>query len=164
MADTVFTDEKNCDHVFTITFERDSVDENQLLYEMAYYNFTNFTVRNFDISIEKGDGIDMLQVRTFLNFEEAYIYMHRLLNNKEMLYKLEGLKMFIISEDNLKLLMRGKSFMDYFDYYDEHFESVDDLNIKESTLDEPTEIPEPVEDNGNDEYEDEEYGDENFIF
>lgn len=164
MADTVFTDEKNCDYVFTIAFERDSVDENQLLYEMAYYNFTNFTVRNFDISIEKGDGIDMLQVRTFLNFEEAYIYMHRLLNNKEMLYKLEGLKMFIISEDNLKLLMRGKSFMDYFDYYDEHFESVDDLNIKESTLDEPTEIPEPVEDNGNDEYEDEEYGDENFIF
>lgn len=164
MADTVFTDEKNCDYVFTIAFERDSVDENQLLYEMAYYNFTNFTVRNFDISIEKGDGIDMLQVRTFLNFEEAYIYMHRLLNNKEMLYKLEGLKIFIISEDNLKLLMRGKSFMDYFDYYDEHFESVDDLNIKESTLDEPTEIPEPVEDNGNDEYEDEEYGDENFIF
>ena len=164
MADTVFTDEKNCDHVFTIAFERDSVDENQLLYEMAYYNFTNFTVRNFDISIEKGDGIYMLQVRTFLNFEEAYIYMHRLLNNKEMSYKLEGLKMFIISEDNLKLLMRGKSFMDYFDYYDEHFESVDDLNIKESTLDEPTEIPEPVEDNGNDEYEDEEYGDENFIF
>lgn len=164
MADTVFTDEKNCDYVFTIAFERDSVDENQLLYEMAYYNFTNFTVRNFDISIEKGDGIDMLQVRTFLNFEEAYIYMHRLLNNKEMSYKLEGLRMFIISEDNLKLLMRGKSFMDYFDYYDEHFESVDDLNIKESTLDEPTEIPEPVEDNGNDEYEDEEYGDENFIF
>ena len=166
MADTVFTDEKNCDFVFAIAYERDSIDENQLLYEMAYYNFTNFTVRNFDITIEKGDGIDMLQVRTFLNFEEAYIYMHRLLNNKEMAYKLEGLKVFVVSEDNLKLLMRGKSFMDYFNFYDEHFDSLGNLNIKESTLDEPTELPEPVEESEEDEYEyeDDEYGDENYIF
>ena len=139
------------------------MDENQLLYEMARYNFTAFTVRNFDIAIEKGEGIDMLQVRTFLNYDEAYIYMHRLLNNADMAYKLEGLKCFIISEENLAKLMRGLSFADYFDFYDEYFDRIGSLQITEdehSTLDEPTELPEPIEESEVEEFEEE----ENFIF
>ncbi len=163
LADSVFTADKLCDFVFVVAYEHDSINENQLLYEMAQYNFTNFTVRNFDISIENGDGIDMLQIRTFLNYEEAYIYLHRLMNNEEMSAKLEGLKMFVISEDNLKLLMRGKSFMDYFEFYDANFDRIGTLELDEhSTLDEPEELPEPVEEY----YEDEEYYEEenNWIF
>lgn len=161
--DSTFNPEKNADFVFVIAYERDSIDENQLLYEMARYNFTAFTVRNFDLAMEKGDGIDMLQVRTFLNYEEAYIYMHRLLNNPDMAYKLQGLKCFIISEDNLKKLMRGLSFMDYFDFYDEHFDRIGSLRISEddpSTLDEPTELPEPAEDDD----DEEEWEEDNYIF
>lgn len=144
--DTTFSAEKNCDFVFAIAYERDSVDQNQLLFEMARYNFTAFTVRNFDISFEQGDGIDMMQVRTFLNYDEAYIYLHRLLNNPEMATKMQGLKCFIISEDNLKKLMHGLSFADYFDFYDETFDRVGSLKIspdEPTSLDEPTELPEP---------------------
>ncbi len=164
LADSVFTADKVCDFVFVIAYEHDSINENQLLYEMAQYNFTTFTVRNFDISIVPGDGIDMLQIRTFLTYEEAYIYLHRLMNNEEMTAKLEGLKMFIISEDNLRLLMRGKSFMDYFDYYDANFDRIGSLQLDDeySTLDEPEELPEPIEEVEDDaEYYEEE---ENWIF
>lgn len=162
--DSTFNPEKNANFVFVIAYERGTVDENQLLYEMARYNFTAFTVRNFDISTEKGDGIDMMQVRTFLNYDEAYIYLHRLLNNDEMAYKMEGLKCFIISEENLKKLMKGLSFADYFDFYDEHFDRVGSLRISEdeaASLDEPTELPEPVDE---EELNDEEWEDDNYIF
>ena len=85
-------------------------------------------------------GIDMLQVRTFLNYDEAYIYMHRLLNNADMAHKLSGLKLFIISEDNLRKLIK------------------DD---EPSSLDEPTELPEPSEgDDGQDDVIEE----DNYIF
>lgn len=163
--DSTFSLEKNADFVFVIAYERDSVDENQLLYEMARYNFTAFTVRNFDLTMEKGDGIDMMQVRTFLNYDEAYIYMHRLFNNPDMAYKLQGLKCFIISEENLKKLMKGLSFADYFDFYDEHFDRIGSLRISEdepSSLDEPTELPEPAEEDDADDGE--EWEDDNFIF
>ena len=162
--DSTFSLEKNADFVFVIAYERDSVNENQLLYEMARYNFTSFTVRNFDITIEKGDGIDMMQVRTFQNYDEAYIYMHRLFNNADMAYKLEGLKCFIISEENLKKLMRGLSFVDYFDFYDEHFDRIGSLRINEdepSSLDEPTELPEPAEETDEEEGD---WEDDNYIF
>ncbi len=162
--DSTFNPEKNTNFVFVIAYEKGTVDENQLLYEMARYNFTAFTVRNFDISTEKGDGIDMIQVRTFLNYDEAYIYLHRLLNNDDMAYKMEGLKCFIISEENLKKLMKGLSFADYFDFYDEHFDRVGSLRISEdeaASLDEPTELPEPVDE---EELDEEEWEDDNYIF
>jgi len=159
--DTVFSNEKNCDWTFAIAYERDSISENQLLFEMARYNFTNFSVRNFDISFQKGDGIDMFLTRTFLDYEEAYIYLHKLMNNKEMAKMLQGLKCFIISEENLKKLQKGLSFIDYFDFYDEHFDRIGQLQIDENKLDEPTEFPEPKEEEEDD---GEFYDEDNYIF
>lgn len=162
LTDTVFTADPNMDFVFVIAYEHDSINENQLLYEMAYYNFAKFTVRNFDLSIEHGDGVDMFQVRTFLNFEEAYIYMHRLMNDNDMMQKLEGLKLFVISENNLKLLLNGKSFVDYFDFFDANFKAMLPSDLINSTLDEPEELPvQTEEDVESDEYYEEE---ENWIF
>lgn len=139
--DTTFTAERNTPFSFVVAYERDSIDENQLLYEVARYNFTSFAVRNFDIAVERGDGIDMLRVKPFLTYDEAYVYLHRLHNNAGMAYKLAGLKAFIISDANLRLLMRGRSFADYFQFYDRHFDRVGHLRIDEDTLDEPAELP-----------------------
>lgn len=142
-ADTLFSPEKLTGFVFVVAYEHDSINVNQLLFEMARYNFTNFAVRSFDISIVPGDGIDMLQIRTFLNYDEAYVYLHRLTNNPEMARKLEGLNTFIISEQNLAKIMKGRSFADYFEYYDRHFDRIPSTVLEQQrhTLDEPTPIP-----------------------
>ena len=167
MADTIFSDEKNNTWLFVVAYEHDSINENQLLFEMARYNFSNFSVRNFDINIERQIGIDMLQVRTFVNYDEAYIYLHRLMNNADMAQKLEGLRLFIISEDNLAKIMRGLSFADYFDFYDEVFDRVGKLQIDEGIIDEPNvDIMDPddlydLQDEEEEEWIDEE---ENYIF
>ena len=168
LSDTIFSEEKNNSWLFVIAYEPDSINENQLLFEIARYNFSNFTVRNFDISVEKGLGINMLQVRSFANYDEAYIYLHRLMNNAEMTEKLEGLRMFIISDDNLAKIMRGLSFADYFEFYDEVFDRVGKLQIDEGIIDEPdVEILDPddlyemeEDEERIDEYEEE----ENYIF
>lgn len=162
--DTTFSTEKICNYVFAIAYERDSIDENQLLFEIARYNFTTFTVRNFDMTVEKGDGINMFQVRTFLNYDEAYIYMHRLLNDEEMSAKLKGLRCFIISEDNLAKLKKGLSFMDYFNFFDENMEHGADMR-DEYPFDNPTDFKLEGEEDGEDDEEDDYEDDEdNFIF
>lgn len=166
-VDTNFSDDKFVEHIFIVAYPTDSIDEDQLLYEVANYNFSNFTVRNFDIEIEKGDGINMLQVKTFQNFDEAYIYLHRLNNDEGMAYKLEGLRTFIISTKNLNLLMKGKSFADYFDFYKHQLGINAKFIYDENALDEPTDIPSPEEqeeDYGDDPYDDAEEDEENYIF
>ncbi len=171
-ADTVFSPDQVTDFVFVIAYEHDSIDENQLLYEVARYDFSNFAVRNFDISIERGDGIDMLQVRTFLNYDEAYIYLHRLYNDADMAYKLAGLKAFIISERNLRLLMRGRSFADYFEFYDRNFDKIPAMILEENnSLDEPSPADMPTQEELEKRQEEEEEwdgygddGDDNYIF
>ena len=81
-----------------------------------------------------------------------------------MAYKLQGLKCFIISEENLKKLMKGLSFADYFDFYDEHFDRVGSLRIsedEEASLDVPSDLPEPVDE---EELDEEEWEEDNYIF
>jgi hypothetical protein len=166
-ADTVFKVDKNVNHLFVIAYEHDSIDENQLIFEVARYNFSNFAIRYFDLETLRGDGIDLLEVKSFLNYDEAYVYMHKLTNNEEMSKKLEGLKIFIISEDNLKVLMNGKSFEEYFDFYDRHFDRISHLQLDENMLDEPTDLPtqeelEDMQQQGGD--DDEGPEEDNFIF
>ncbi len=166
-ADTVFKVDKNVNHMFVIAYEHDSINENQLIFEVARYNFSNFAIRYFDMETVRGDGIDLLQVKSFVNYDEAYVYMHKLLNYKDMAKKLEGLKMFIISEDNMKVLMNGKSFEEYFDFYDRNFNRIAHLQLDENILDEPKDLPtqEELEDMQMQEQKEEEIEDEeNFIF
>ena len=169
-ADTAFVEDRNTDFLFVIAYEHDSISVNQLLYEMARWNFTSFAVRNFDISLVEGDGIDMMQIRTFLNYDEAYIYLRRLMNDPEMVRKLEGLRLFIISEDNLKVLQRGRSFMEYFDFYDQHFDPAPRVVLSEANpLDAPVGGMPDAEDLLDEQYEDDEEEEEweeeeNYIF
>lgn len=165
--DTTFSDEKNTNWQFVIAYETDSINANQLLFEMARYNFSNFTVRNFDIQIEKGPDISLLKVGAFVNYDEAYIYLHRLINNKEISGKLEGLKIFIISDDNLAKIARGLSYAEYFDFYNEVFDRVGKLQIDDNLLDEPDVEIKDQDDLYEENKQEEEYEDieeDNYIF
>ena len=65
-----FSEERAVPFVFMLAYEDGTVNDNQLLFEIARYNFTNFMVRNFDITMPKRDGITMLQISGFMNFDE----------------------------------------------------------------------------------------------
>ena len=140
LADTVFTDDRDDIHIFVVAYEHNSINENQLLYEMAKYNFMNFPVRNFDISFDIGEGIDMLQIRPFLNYKEAYTYQRKMENDVEMAEKMEGLKWFVVSDHNLKLIRRGLSFNDYFQFQEETYAEEHEAEVDENLLNEPEEV------------------------
>ncbi len=71
------SDERLSNFVFLLAYPENSLDEDQLLYEMALYNFTSFMVRNFDIDIVKADGLAQMRVSGFLNYDEAHAYAQK---------------------------------------------------------------------------------------
>ena len=131
-----FSTERYTPYRFVLAYEEGTVNDNQLLFEVARYNFTKFMVRNFDITTTKQGGIAMLHVTGLAGLDEAYQYMHRLYADPTMAAKLSGLRALLISDDNLQLLLKYYSIDEYTEFYETHFTELPNAEEKQSTLDE----------------------------
>ena len=120
VTDTLSSDPHQ-NFLFILAYEPDSVNENQLLYEMAKYNFTNFLVRNFEIQIDEDNGIRRMMISGFLSYDEALQYARQLYSDKDMVEQLEGCRSLIISTSNLALLGTRFSYDDYEQFYERTF-------------------------------------------
>ncbi len=115
-----FTAESTDPYMFVLAYEEGTVNENQLLFEIARYNFSNFMVRNFDIQFVKENGIGMMQVGEFMNYMECYQYMKRLFADDRLGKRLEGIRVLLISKPNYELLQNYYSFDDYQQFYEQN--------------------------------------------
>ena len=113
----VFTAERNTPYLFILAYEEGKVNENQLLYEVARYNFSSFMVKNFDLSFSHDRGIGRLVIRSFANYEEAQYYQRQLYADPHMNERLSGMRAVLISETNYELLNQFYSFDDYDVFY-----------------------------------------------
>ena len=134
--------ERNTDFLFIIAYEADSVNENQLLFEMARYNFTNFMVRNFELEIEKEGVVHRMLVGGFMNYDEALQYARRLHGDEAMRTHLRHARSLIISQRNLKLIGTHFSYNDYDEFYEKTFAP---LNISDEQLLTIPEQPAPID-------------------
>jgi tetratricopeptide (TPR) repeat protein len=114
--------ERNIPFVFMLVFQPDSVEQNQLLYEMARFNFSNFLVRNFDLNIEPMSAtVSRLLISGFLNYDEALQYTHQLYASEELSDLLRHCRSLIISETNLALMGTRYSYQEYDEFYEKTF-------------------------------------------
>ena len=121
IAARVFEPERDANFILLIAYQPDSVNENQLLFEMARFNFTNFLVRNFDLNIEEIDGLRRMRLEGFRNYDEVLQYARALYQQENITRLLEKARIVIISDKNLELLGTQFSYDDYEKFYEEHF-------------------------------------------
>jgi tetratricopeptide (TPR) repeat protein len=95
--------------------------ENQLLYEMARFNFSNFLVRNFDLAIEREQGYSRMIIRGFLNFDEALQYARQLKTADALAVIMNNSRSLVISDHNLALIGTRYSYSDYEKFYETTF-------------------------------------------
>jgi len=113
--------ERNTNFLFMLVYQPDSVDERQLLYEMARYNFTNFMVRNFDIQTDGETAIRRMLISGFLSYDEALQYARQLYGDEHMAEWLRPCRSLVISEQNLALIGTRFSYDDYQKFYETTF-------------------------------------------
>ena len=145
--DTLST-ERNVRYAFVLAYSPDSVDQNQLLYDMARYNFTSYLVRNFDMTVDTDGPISRMIITGFLSYDEALQYAHQLSANLQMNQRLAGCRRIIISEQNLSLLGTVFSYDDYDLFFEEELapvkvEQQQLLTRPETIIEEPDEEDEP---------------------
>ena len=155
-----FSAERNIEFNFMLAYNPDSVNENQLLFELARYNFTSFMVRNFDISIEDHDGLHRMMVTGFRNYDEALQYARQLYKQENIAKRTAKCRPYVISNTNLALLGRY-TYNEYDAFYTKHF-----APLKVSTyylLADPIEIASEKEPEPTQEEIDKKLDDDNFI-
>ena len=133
--------ERNDNFMFILAYEPDSVNENQLLFELARYNFTNFLVRNFDIVLDEDEGLHRMCISGFLNYDEALQYARQLYADHAMADWLKSCHSLIISEKNLALIGSRFSYDDYQQFYEDTFVPME--VSKEQLLTEPGDVESP---------------------
>lgn len=111
-------------YTFILAYSPDSVNQNQLLYDIAKYNFTSYLVRNFDINIDTDGAISRMMVSGFRSYDEALQYAHQLFANIQMSQRLAGCRRIIISDENLPLLGTVYSYDDYDIFFQEELAPV----------------------------------------
>ena len=119
-TDTLSAD-RNVPFLFMLAYQPDSINENQLLYEMARFNFSNFLVRNFDLEIEREQGFCRMLIRGFQSFDEALQYARQLYASEHMQQSLRHCRSLVISEHNLTLIGGRYSYKDYDEFYEQVF-------------------------------------------
>ncbi len=114
-----FSDERNANYIFMFVYQPDSVNENQLLFEMAKYNFTTYLVRNFDMKIESLERLHRMIITGFRNYEEACLYANAVSQQASITQLTRKARSLIISESNLALIGIRLTYNDYDKFYTE---------------------------------------------
>jgi hypothetical protein len=162
-------DDRLGNFAFVLAYEKGSLNEDQLLYEVAKYNFTTFTARNFELEISDLGDISMLVVKGFISFDEVHTYAQRLYADKHMNQALEGIRSLLILEENLNMLGSKFSFEEYRQFYEDNFTPLqipEELQLDETTIirGEDEVDDEPATEDEEEEVEDASLEDDDFPF
>ena len=117
-----FTYDPSEAHVLAFGYSPDSINANKLLFDVALYNFTNFLVRDYELSLEKIGEQDVLMVRSFEDAKDVQRYAAWLtFQGIDPAEKYPGLKLFIFSESNLQLVQEEFPEEAYRLFYEQHY-------------------------------------------
>lgn len=113
-----FEDDPLSPHQIVFMIPEDPLYKNDLIYQIAKFNFSNFVVREYDIETQTSDKSILIIVKGFKSREELFFYENRLRRNSDFMKQLrDGVKLIPISERNLEILLEGGSTEIYLDFY-----------------------------------------------
>ncbi len=131
-----FERDPNSPQYLVLAFPKDSVNANQLLYDVARFNFSSFVVRDFDLEPMSFGNVGLLIIKGFGNVKQLEHYRNVM---AEKHFELpDGVRPIMISKPNFELLLReGRSFEEYFRYEEEKtVAETEDVALKAPVADE----------------------------
>ena len=107
-------------HMLVLAFSRDSVSENQLLYDVALFNFSQFMIKDFDLKQNLNFNQDQsaVIVSGFEKLDEADWYHDLLTQNAEISQKIASgsIQVVCITQANYDLIGKHFSLADYLEW------------------------------------------------
>lgn len=116
-----FKDSIDDAHMMLLFFKANTLDRNELLYQVADYNFSNYMIQTFDLSFDQDPPLEMLEVKGFKNFANIRSYIRRAFGEEGLAHKIDASVLMVpVSVENSKILLR-LGLDEYIDFYTEHY-------------------------------------------
>lgn len=114
---TTFTDDIDAQHRVMLIFDSNKTNRNDLLYDVANYNFSKFILKTFDISFSEIPPLDILQIQGLKSFNEVADYVHKAFEDSSLVSRLDSTIIMVpISDNNYTILTRGRSLGEYISF------------------------------------------------
>lgn len=102
---------------FVLVYPRDEVNANALLFEVAKFNFSTFTVKEFDLEPMNFGNVGLLIIKDFNGKQQLDAYRRMMARAEGGLSLPPEVRPVDISKADFELLLReGRSFDDYFSF------------------------------------------------
>ncbi len=101
-----FSNERSGLHLLLLTFKPGSPDKNRILFSMANFNFSQFSLRTFDFSFITIPGGEALLVQPFHSYDEVWRYVLMMQSDSLYTHQIrDEVTPLIISKENLSILL-----------------------------------------------------------
>lgn len=105
-------------HALLLMFRPNSIDRNELLYEVADYNFSNYVIQTFDLSYNADEVMSALEIKGFSDFKALRSYLSRAMQKEGLLTKLDKEILPVpISMDNYANILPRLGLENYMTFY-----------------------------------------------
>lgn len=119
-----FVDNRDIPHRVLLIYDPDKIDKNELLYNVADYNFSNFILQTFDLSFTEIKPFEILQIQGLNSFKNTVEYVNKAFADSALIDVLDpSIIILPISDENYSTLTRGRSLNDYFKFFTENYGS-----------------------------------------
>ncbi|WP_185154676.1 tetratricopeptide repeat protein [Dysgonomonas sp. 511] len=121
----LFTDNLDTEYLLLLMYKSNTIDRNELLYEVADYNFSNYVIQTYDLSFETDPPYDILQMKGFATFANVRSYLNKAFAPGGLMSKIDTTIMVVpISVENYTKALPRMGMAEYMAFVEEHYESL----------------------------------------
>lgn len=117
-----YSDSLDMPYVLLLMFEKNTIDRNELLFQVADYNFSNYVIQTFDLVYESKADTDILQIKGFEKFANIKSYLNRAFGEDGLFHHIDTTIMAVpISVENYTEILPILGMEEYQKFFTEHF-------------------------------------------
>jgi hypothetical protein len=118
-----YSDTLDVPYMLLLMFKPGTIDRNELLYQVADYNFSNYVIQTFDLSFETDPPYEVLQMKGFGSFPAIRSYLAKAYNENGLVSHIDTTILVVpVSTDNYINVLPRLGLEQYMAYFREHFE------------------------------------------
>lgn len=118
-----FSDSLDTEYLLLLMFRSNTIDRNELLYEVADYNFSNYVIQTYDLNFETNPPYDILQIKGFNKFANIRSYLNKAFTEDGLFNKIDTSIVAIpISTDNYVKVLPRLGMEQYTTFFAEHYQ------------------------------------------